>query len=610
MKSRTSSCKAAAFRKDLTRFWPVWVGYILCLTIIQVIITNDDLTYWYAANLAECIAVMGLVNAVYGLVVAQFLFGDLFNTRMCNGIHSLPLRRQDWFGVHIAAGALFSLVPTALMAGFSEIIIGLYSEMVQGWQIPLYWFAASNLQYVFFFGLGVFCVMCAGNRFAATVVYGIINFFATLIFVLVYQLYVPLLHGVVAQYALFELLSPIVKLVVLRCIDPSRTETGQIHLDEFGLEVREYIGTFTLQSQGWIYTLVLASIGIILLLLALQMYKKRQLERAGDFLAARWPEPVFQVVFTVLCGSGFHAVFLLFFGLNTDFIYVVMGIGMIVGWFAGRMLLERSTRVFRLKNFIGFAIVTAAMALSLFVTHLDPLGIESWIPDPEKLKGGSLSLRYQSIVYMEDSEEIADLIRLHEIALEQNVTVHEDYDSYFYNPYTDDPDAARVELTYTMDNGLNVRRKYHVLAEGEGGEIIRNYCSRLDVVLGQKNIQDLDDLRHEIRGADNVTVEGNSIPKKYVTEEFLLALADAIAADCEAGNMVQIGSFHPGIIMETNNPENPLRMMNLDINKRYDDGHYFYVYLNIYADCVNTLAVLEPTGILDTIKTGYENAYG
>ena len=605
MKSRTSSCKRAAFRKDLTRFWPVWVGYILCLTIIQVIITNDDLTYWYAANLAECIAVMGLVNAVYGLVVAQFLFGDLFNTRMCNGIHSLPLRRQDWFGVHIAAGALFSLVPTALMAGFSEIIIGLYSEMVQGWQIPLYWFAASNLQYVFFFGLGVFCVMCAGNRFAATVVYGIINFFATLIFVLVYQLYVPLLHGVVTQYALFELLSPIVKLVVLRCIDPSRTETGQIHLDEFGLEVREYIGTFTLQSQGWIYTLVLASIGIILLLLALQMYKKRQLERAGDFLAARWPEPVFQVVFTVLCAAGFHGGIGIFFGTGSDLSITVIAIGLIVGWFAGRMLLERTTRVFRPKNFIGLALTAAAMAASLFITCLDPLGIEDWVPQPDDVKSASMRLNYRSSRSGENPQELEDLIRLHELALEQRITVHPDYANDLYNPYDNDPEAAQITFNYTLQGGRSAQREYHILAEGESGQIMRNYFSRLETVIAREEVKDLDDLRHEIKDVEHISLYGRSIPKEFMTAEFRLALADAIAADCEAGNMVQSGVFHPEILLDFENDNNDIYYMNLDIS-----GVDFWCYLNIYADCENVLKVLEPTGIFELIRTEHEHAYG
>ena len=85
MKSETSSCKKTALRKDFGRFWPVWVGYTLFLGLLQIVQSNDDLRYWYAANQGECISVMGVVNGIVALVVAQRLFGDLFNTRMCNG---------------------------------------------------------------------------------------------------------------------------------------------------------------------------------------------------------------------------------------------------------------------------------------------------------------------------------------------------------------------------------------------------------------------------------------------------------------------------------------------------------------------------------------------
>lgn len=597
MKSRTSSCKAAAFRKDFSRFWPVWAGYILCLILLQVIQSNPDLGYWYAANMGEYIAVMGAVNGMYGLAAAQMLFGDLFNARMCNGLHALPLRREQWFGAHIKAGLLFSLLPTSLMAGFSEIVIYLYSEMVNGWQLPLYWFAASNIQYIFFFGLAVFCAMCTGNRFAMVVVYGILNFFSILVYLLVDQLYTPLLKGVVTTSGIFVLLCPMYRIVGTRFINAERVETGKTYIDQYGVEQREFIGRFEVVAEGWIYIGVIALIGIALLIFARQMYKKRNLECAGDFMAVRWLEPVFQVVFTVLCAAGFHAMFLLFFGLNSDYVYILMAMGLTVGWFAGRMFLERTTRVFRLKNFVGFALVAVVMAGSLYVTALDPLGIETWLPDPAKLKSANLRLHYYSAFITDDPEEIADIVRLHEIALEQNVTVHEDYDSYFYNPNDEDPDAARISLTYVTENGWNIQREYYVLAEGEGGEIIREYCSRLDVVVSRDNIQDLDDLRHEFKSADLVQVHGHSIPEEYLTEEFMLALADAIAADCEAGNMVQIGAFHPGVIMETGNPDYPNRMLNLDIT-----GLDFFCYLNIYADCENILAVLEPTGILETVR--------
>ena len=597
MKSRTSSCKAAALRKDLSRFWPVWVGYGLFLMLYQGILTMDDMSYWYAANIGTAMSVMGVVGGIYALLVAQMLFGDLFSPRMCNGIHCLPLKREHWFSAHITAGFLFSLIPTAVMVPFSEAIIYLYSEMIDSWQLPLYWFAATNLQYIFFFSLAVFAVMCTGNRFAAAILYGIFNFASLLIYLMVDQLYTPLLKGVVTTSTVFYRLCPMAQLTALRFVDPERVETGKTYVDVSGIEQREYIGRFDVMPEGWIYAAIIAVVGIVLLLAARQMYKKRHLECAGDFLAVHWLEPVFQVVFTVLCGSCFHAVFLIFFGLRGELVYFIMAIGMIVGWFAGRMMIERTTRVFRLRNILGFALTAAAVALSLFVTAMDPLGIATWVPEAETVKYASLSLRYNSIVEFEMPEEMADLIRLHEIALEQDVTVSEDYDSYFYNDNDDDPDAARVELTYVLENGMTARRQYFVLVDSEGGEIIRKYCSRLEAVIFNSYIPRPVDLQHSFRHAENVHVHGRAIPAEYLTEEFLVSLADAVMADCKAGNMVQLGVFHPGIIMEGYADGSPTRMLNLDV-----EGQHLSFYVDIYADSENIMAVLEPTGILETIR--------
>ena len=605
MKSRTSSCKTAAFKKDLTRFWPVWAGYILCLVIVQLMISSDDLTYWYAANMGESIAIMGLVNAVYALVVAQMLFGDLFNTRMCNGIHSLPLKRQDWFDVHIAAGFLFSLIPTALMAGFSEIIISLYSTMVNGWQLPLYWFAAANLQYVFFFGLAVFCCICAGSRLGATIVYGILNSFSLLVYLMVDQLYTPLLFGVVTSSTFFELLCPVMQIINTRCIDASRMETGKMILHAPGIEEREYIGIFEVIPEGWNYIAILVIIGFVLLMLARLIYKHRHLECAGDLLSTRWLENPFQVVFTVLCAAGLHGLFMVFFGLNTSYIYVLPAIGLMVGWFAGRMFLERTTRVFRLKNFIGFGVMAALMAGSLFLTHLDPLGVDDWVPEAEDLKDGYIRMNYQAEFSSDDPQAVADIIRLHELALEQHITVHSDYADGIYNPYDNDPEAAQITFGYTLDNGMLAQRRYYILSDGESGEIMRKYFSRLETVLRKEEIRDLDDLRHEIKSVKRISINSIRVPEEFLTEEFLLSLADAIAADCDNGNLVQDGSFHTKPLIEVNDDDGGIYAQNMDLN-----GENIWFWLDIYADCENILKVLEPTGVLDKIRAEYATIYG
>lgn len=596
MKSETSSCKKTALRKDFGRFWPVWVGYTLFLGLLQIVQSNDDLRYWYAANLGECISVMGVVNGIVALVVAQRLFGDLFNTRMCNGIHALPLRREHWFSVHVKAGFLFSLIPTTLILGLSEGLIYQYSTMVDGWQLPLYWWLGANVQYIFFFGLAVFCIMCVGSKPAATIVYAIVNFASLLVYLLVDKLYTPLLRGVVTMSGPFEWLSPMYWIVNLRFIDSRRVEVGNVLTEE---------GTFEVVCEGWQYIAVLAVLGILLLMLAKRMYKKRSLESAGDFLAVRWLEAPFQVVFTVLCAAAFQGLFMLLFGLNSDYTYILLAVGLLIGWFTGRMFLERSTRIFRMKNILGFVLLAAVMAGSLFVTYLDPLGIETWVPRQGEVMSATLRMNYRQGHTTRDPEEMADIFRLHTLAIEQQVQVHPDYNDTYFNPHMSDPHAVQIIVQYETETGWLSQRNYYVLAEGESGQILRKYNSRLEAVFPQYDAHTAEDLYHEIRDTKGIMIHGLQLDAKYITPQFLQSLAHAIADDCEAGTMIQSGAFHTEPVITQ--PDETKSLYYLDVELH--DAQYWGSF-TVYADCENTMELLESTGILEDIRADLEAYYG
>lgn len=590
MKCAISSCKRAALGKDLGRFWPVWVGYILCLTILQVVHSSGDLTYWYASNLADSIQAMSFPNCAYALATAAVLFGDQFNPRMCSGIHALPLKREHWFSVHVQAGILFSLIPTALMAAFSELVICRYSAVADGWQIPLYWFAANNLQFLFFFGLAAFCAMCVGSRFALTVVYAMVNGFSMLMFLLTDRLYTPLLQGVVTQSEPFELLCPVGQIASYRFLTLTRVKTGMVTLDKYGLEQAEYTGTLALREEGWIYLLILAALGAVLLLAARGAYRRKQLETAGDFLAVRWLEPAFQVVYTVLCAAGFYALFYLFFGSDGSS-YLLVAIGLVVGWFSGRMFLERSTRVLRVKNVVGFLMMAVVMVFSMELTKLDPLGVESRIPEEQRVEQVSMSLSHHGEFSTEDPEEIRELLRLHELALTERVSIHRDATEQ-------EAGAAFITLSYRLDNSWIVRREYYIPAEGEAGAIARKYASRLDVVISNGDIQTEEDLRQAMRKVHYISVHGEQVDKAWLTEAFLEELTDAIVADCESGALVQSVAFHPDSVLENESyADGNVPYLYMDMS-----GGDFYCYLDIYADCENVLAVLEKTGVLDALR--------
>ena len=172
MKSRTSFFHKTVFKKDLTRFAPVWGVYLIFLLLVTVGISGERFAYYRLQNVRECITAFAWINLIYAAVVAQMIFGDLYNSRMCNALHSLPLRRESWFTTHVASGIACSLLPSLAAALIALPVLRLES----GWMAIFWWLLASELQYLFFFGIAVLCVMLSGNRLGQIAGYGILHF--------------------------------------------------------------------------------------------------------------------------------------------------------------------------------------------------------------------------------------------------------------------------------------------------------------------------------------------------------------------------------------------------------------------------------------------------
>ena len=192
MKSKTSFFNKTVFKKNLTRFAPVMAVYTLCLILGMMMLyqNNEEMgrTFWFASRMGECIQVMGLVNLFFAPLCAMLLFGDLYNSRMCNALHAMPMRRETLFLTNVVSGLLFSMIPTAVMALLSVPLLNA-TIVENAWQIALLWYVGTNLQFITFFGAAIFSVFCTGNRFAMAVVYAVLNGGAFILYPLLYYQY-------------------------------------------------------------------------------------------------------------------------------------------------------------------------------------------------------------------------------------------------------------------------------------------------------------------------------------------------------------------------------------------------------------------------------------
>ena len=538
MKSRTSFFNPTAFRKNLTRFAPAWALYGVILLLILVTMVGNDFGR-FDSDLTEAMMAFPIANIIFAFISAQLLYGDLYNARMCNALHALPLRRENWFVTNLVSGLTFNLIPTAVMLVFSLLMILLGAGRCDnGLLIPVMIFLGSNLQYLFFFGLATFCAFLVGKRFAMAVVYIILNFASLIVFWLVDMLYIPMLYGVKTAEEPFYLFSPVVQMCTAEYMDVEWL------IVEIAGEHRAYPSRGIMHlTDGWGYIGICAALGIGLMALALVLYRKRKLECAGDFMAIRGIEPVFLTVYTLFLGALFQMIFGTFTGNDID---LSLFVGLIVGFFTGQMLIKRTVRVFRWKTWLQCGALIGIFLLTLLVTKLDPLGIQTWMPDAKNVASIQVNANHGNYVSIgetftvEDAEDIEKMLHVHSIliygdAVENAVitpttTVESDKTTPAENY------SIPVSIHYQLKDGRTVSRYYHAYVVSEAGQILRDYFADVSCVLGVEE----DELESFVNELEAVYVDGEPA---HLTAQDKLELLQAIVADCENGYMIQVWGY-------------------------------------------------------------------
>lgn len=611
MQSKTSFFNGTVFKKNMARFAPLWLVYTLILLLAMTLMYMEDgINFWFGNRMGEMIQYSALINLFYAPAAAMLLFGDLYNSRICYAFHAMPMKRGCWYRTNVISGLVFSLLPTAIFCGLSIPLL-LNSCVVDGWQIALWTFLGMNLTYLCFFGIAVVSALCVGNRFAMIAMYAMLNGGAYVAYFLIDTIYTPMLHGLITPTALVENLTPIANLIEAACLE---LDSYNELLRLFGNQPEKIVANYHLYPEGWMTVAIWAVVGAAFLLLGGWMYKGRKLECAGDTMAAKALEPVFQIAVS-LCTAAFFSIFIdMFIGyrFRENWQYLFLGTGLLVGWFAGRMLIERTVRVFRLQNFLGLAVLTAVLAGSLAMTYYDVFGIETWMPRAEDVK----SVTFGYSMYRGMSEELTEdtdieaVIRLQELALEDRLEesgtillLDGETTTWEYLEESGRRDectyryASEIYIDYVMNSGKVVSRKYIVWGDAEEAEIVNEYLSRWETVSAAGYFGELVSTGDITADAMTyIRIEGVQVPLEYCGTSSVESLLEAIKADCEERTMTQRSTFHKGhfeyedeygINVET-------RSFWIEFSGLNAKSGSFYVF----ADSENTLAWLEERGLL------------
>ena len=615
MQSKKSCFNRAAFTKNLTRFAPVLAVYTLLLLLFLLMMWKQagDIfpEYYFLYQISDFVKWTAVINLGYACLMAQLLFGDLYNTRMCNALHALPLRRETWFLTNVASGLLYSLIPTAI-AALVLIPMLMGTIFVGAWKIALWYFLITNVEFICLFGIAVFCAMVVGSRFTMVAGYGLINFGSGILYWLVNTVYTPMLYGMVTPSALAGKLMP---MQYMLSINLEVEEAARRALfDEVGRLIPGANSPYMITGLDCLG--MLALVGVVFAVLGLILYHFRNLECAGDAVCSRKLVPVFQVLCAmfVAVAAEFAASEFMGYGNSLEGLkFLFLFSGLIVGWFAGKMLVERSARVFRPQNWVGLGILAAVLAVSMGLTKLDVLGLEERMPDIGDI--ASVQLNFYK---MDDRADIETVLRLHNLALNDRVKedgayalvedngeyVRMEDSSYRYwqegDPLPQQRIATSCYLTYTLKNGKTVQRSYNVWVDSAAGEIPRKLLSRWDAVNSDTveiNGKDVEVLPLVLDSMERMycSMSNGKLPEELKTRAAAESLIRAIKADCAAGTMAQSDAYHDGVFVIPRTDDDPYETR--DIYITLSSKNYSWS-VNVFADCENTIRWMRDNGLL------------
>ena len=527
MKSKTWSCdrglfSAGLFRKNLSRFWPLWgmasfLGLLMPLAVLfqklrypELVIQPLKVTAGYYDILAYAVPIVSLC---YAILCAMTVWSYLYSPRSVSMMHTLPIRRSGLFVTNFLSGMAMMLIPYVVTGAMCVLLTLIYScfEPV-GLLVTVLGVLGDSF---FYFSTATLAAFCVGNIFALPAVYFLLHFLAVMLDWLLSIFAQGYLFGLTSSYSgTVEFLSPTVYLLdrvnVDRTWQEAQARTALTNTGYFTSELTEV----TLRNF-WLIG-VYALVGVALLALAWALYAHRRSESAGDVVAVGWMKPVFRFGLAALAALlGGQLLYALFWSSFQDGQYydsvplvVCMLVAGTIGYYGASMLLAKSLRVFR-RSWPGLAAVALGCIALCGILRFDVLNIAGRVPELNSVKEVRLNAAGNSYtLYPGEDDAVIEQIR----QLHQTIVADEDY---IRSPHSLDivtPDDGwenavtftYLTLVYEFTGGAEMWRSYDLPLTRERLVQEGTYDNLLDRLINGEDMK----TRRLHAGDSRYTVEG------------------------------------------------------------------------------------------------------
>ena len=449
MRSRTSFFNPGLAKSLVKRFWPLMLVYLAVLLLsLPLQISSLIGRSWYAQQLNYeilCRASEGVVySALAALFMAMAMFSHLYNKRDCGLINSLPLRRETTWLTACFTGLLPLLLCPVLTWLVSRLLFD-GNAHISAAALGT-WLQCILLANLAFYGLAVFCAMLTGNILAVPALFLALNLAAYGLEGIVRGILDRVVYGYATGTMLLSWLSPLMYM-----LSNVKASDG---LDDFYGPIDSSRVAFA-ELKGLPALTGYAMAGVVLLLLSLLLYRRRQMETAGDVLAVKPLRPIFRYCASLCAALLLPSIFMDTLGSRlagltlTLVLIALMLLGAAAGYYLAEMLLQKSFRVFRVRAW-GILALWAVLACLTLAFEFDLFGYERRIPALEEIAEVQIPSIGRST---DDPEAIALCRQLHQRIL----------DNKDHNENQSDKDSGRyLHLRYTLKDGRELQRLYRV----------------------------------------------------------------------------------------------------------------------------------------------------
>ena len=596
MPSKTSYFNKNLFFHTLSRFWPLWAGYLLVWLFCTLGVANN-LGYYMATSTISYIThtlprqaynCAIICSFVFAAPAAMAAFSHLYSIRSVGLVGSLPLYRESVFLSQSLAGLASFFVSNVIVFLITMAVEGYYGILGIGFPYLLQSLALACLMNITFYGLAMLCAQLTGHLIVVPAVYFMLSFAAVVIESIVHGIIQSLLFGLTGRGGMtLTFLSPVVQLF---------DETG-FYTTSTGLPGDNGTTFF----NGWLWVLVYAAVGVLLYLLALWLYRRRRMETAGDFIACTPLRPVFKYVFATGCALVFT--FLLSSILNLDSsgtsllvgLCVMLPIGAFIGYFAAEMLIRRSFRVFR-KSWRGFAVLGAVLITLTCLIDFDVLGIEKKQPTDGSYNQIIISTNSATAsrgnTTLTSPQGLAEAKRLHQLILSSKGE-HEQAERRY------DP-TNYVNIVYLNELGEDILYRSYWISHTSEAQALLNEVVNSPEAIASRQI-DVPVTLETITYASINYYSADSPERGYYTN-LNLSAADAlelytqcILPDIEDGTLGRIWFYTDESRFDTL----LLADFSFELAERMANGDYrnHYFGITLTRDAVRTLAWCEARGL-------------